>query len=428
MVEPLFDVGLHLMHDGSSWVVTSIDNSGSAAAAGVMPGDVLSHINGNSVATLTSRQISALLRGTAGSHCSLSLWRNTVGGSSAHLEARVQRRIPSHPESFSPRELPELARSSRSPLHADPDDSDPDAEAKLHAQLSQISQRLDEMEQKIRTPNVHSSKLLTSATASNTVPASHPVTATAASGVGNAVFSLKSPSRPRPGLRVPSTSTSTLQSTMPQSPSRSLKPSAAQLQRSPAVRSALRPSSASASSPSKFSSNVVASLVADHETPTKSVVSSFSSVVDNTRMVKSNLFSSHANSLESPSSALASAAAAPTDTFRSNSQASPVRQSREQEQSRPQAHPRQQSTQSTPPRDQQQPLQLQQLLQKLMRQVEDAERQRLVRAIFCVRTARRDCAVFLVLVDQELDSLRATDERRRQDTVPAAACSLPPFS
>ena len=63
-----------------------------------------------------------------------------------------------------------------------------------------------------------------------------------------------------------------------------------------------------------------------------------------------------------------------------------------------------------------------------MRQVEDAERQRLVRAIFCVRTARRDCAVFLVLVDQELDSLRATDERRRQDTVPAAALSLPPFS
>jgi hypothetical protein len=380
MVEPLFDVGLHLMHDGSSWVVTSIDNSGSAAAAGVMPGDVLSHINGNSVATLTSRQISDLLRGTAGSHCSLSLWRNTVGGSSAHLEARVQRRVPSHPDSFSPRELSELAKSSRSPLHADPDDSDPDAEAKLHAQLSQISQRLDEMEQKIRTPNVHSSKLLTSATASNTVPAAHPVTVTAASGVGNAVFSLKSPSRPRPGLRAPSTSTSTststLQSTIPQSPSRSLKPSAAQPQRSPAVRSALRPSSASASSPSKISSTVAASLVANHETPTKTVVSSFSSVVDDTRMVKSNLFSSHADSLESQSSALASAAAAPTDTFRCNSQASPVRQSREQ-----QAHPRQQSTQSTPPRDQQQPLQLQQLLQKLMRQVEDAERQRLVRAI-----------------------------------------------
>jgi hypothetical protein len=383
MVEPLFDVGLHLMHDGSSWVVTSIDNSGSAASAGVMPGDVLSHINGNSVATLSSRQISALLRGTAGSHCSLSLWRNTVGGGSAHLEARVQRKIPSHPESFSPRELPELASSSHSAVYADPEDSDPDAEAKLHAQLSQISQRLDEMEQKIRAPNAHSDKLMNSTSSSSTLPAVtsvHPGSASTTSAAGNGIFSLKSPARPRPALRTPSSTMTTPQSAVPQSPSRSSKSSAAQPQRSPAMRSTIRPSSASASSPSKFVANTAASIAADHSTPKTPALSSILTVVDKTREVKSNLFPSHHNaSNEAASTTFASAVTDHAQTFLSSSQTSPLHHPRDQAHIQQKAQSLQHSVQSTPPRDQQQQLQLQQLLQKLLRQVEDAERQRLVR-------------------------------------------------
>ena len=379
MAEPLFDVGLHLMHDGTSWVVTSIDNSGSAAAAGVMPGDVLSHINGNSVSALASRQISALLRGAAGSHCSLSLWRNTVGGGSAHLEARVQRRIPSHPEILSPREVPELARSSLSPVYADPEDSDPDAEAKLHHQLSQISQRLDEMEQKIRAPNAHSDKPITSAFASKALASPHPVTASTTAVVGNSIFSLKSPARPRAALRSPSASTPTSASqlTVPQSPSRSLKLSAAQPQRLSTMRSTARPSSASASSPSKIGASTAAHHADDHGTPVNPAVSSISSLVDKTRAVKSNLFPSHNIASNEPATAVAAPALA--DTFRSNTQASPVHRPHEQDRAHRQAETLQQIMPSTPPRDQQQPLQLQQLLQKLLRQVDDAERQRLVR-------------------------------------------------
>lgn len=381
MAEPLFDVGLHLMHNGSSWAVTSIDNSGSAAAAGVMPGDILTHINGNSVAALSSRQISALLRGAAGSHCSLSLWRNTVGGGSAQLEARVQRKIPSHPDSISPtRELPEPARSSRSLVYADPEDSDPDAEAKLHAQLSQISLRLDEMEQKIRAPSGQPDKFLTPLSVSNVTQASHSVTASSTSAPGHGIFSLKSPARLRPGPRPPSTPTSSSHSTVPQSPSRTAKPSAAQPQQSPAMRPASRPSSAStiSGSPSKFGAHVVASHVADFSTSTKPASSFIPSTVDKTRTVKSNLFPSHSNaSNEAPALALHSSA--PMCTFPSNFPMSPERPSHDQDQSHQQAHASPHRVQSAPPRDQQLPLQLQQLLQKLLRQVEDAERQRLVR-------------------------------------------------
>jgi hypothetical protein len=390
MVEPLlFDVGLHLMHNGSSWAVTSIDNSGSAAAAGVMPGDILSHINGNSVATLSSRQISALLRGAAGSHCSLSLWRNTVGGGSAHLEARVQRKILSHPDSFSPRELPEPALSSRSPVYADPEDSDPDAEAKLHAQLSQISLRLDEMEQKIRAPVAQADKPLTSASVSNVTQSAHSITASSSGVLGNGVFSLKSPSRLRPAPRPPSTPTSSSHLSVPQSPSRAAKPSAAQQQRSPAVRPVSRPSSASTSSgsPSINGAAATAGHAADISTLAKPAVSCISSMVDKTRAVKSNLFPSHAMSSNeigvTSSPTPASAALSPSRTFQSNDvQMSPERHSRDQGQMQQQAQTHQRAVQCTPPRDQQLPQQLQQLLQKLLRQVDEAERQRLVRQMF----------------------------------------------
>jgi hypothetical protein len=379
MAEPLFDVGLHLMHNGSSWVVTSIDNSGSAAAAGVMPGDILSHINGNSVATFSSRQISALLRGAAGSHCSLSLWRNTAGGGSAHLEARVQRKIPSHPDAPSPSELPEPAKHSRSPLYADPDDSDPDAEAKLHAQLSQISQRLDEMEQKIRAPGAALDKPLAPASSSHTSSAGHPATSSATSGTGNGIFSLKSPIRSRPSPRPPSasssTSTSTSQSAVPHSPARSMKSSATQPLRSPAMRPATRPFSASAnpSSPSKAGAGAGAAIshAADAGAPAKAVASFDSSAAEKSRTLKSNLFSSQINDLnDSASLSSPPTVAFPTRTFQSSSQVSPARD---------QAQPFQNRIQSAPPRDTQQPLQLQELLQKLLRQVDEAERQRLVR-------------------------------------------------
>ena len=397
MVEPLFDVGLHLIHDGAGWVVTSIDNSGSAAAAGVMPGDLLSHINGTSVATLSSRQISALLRGAPGSHCSLSLWRHSVGGGSAHLEARVQRKILSYPDALSPREHPQqqpakpahastsnlhiLPRSSRSPEYADPEDSDPDAEAKLHVQLSLISQRLDEMEQKIRTPSAHSGKPVSSAPAPNAATHADTASSTVGGGVGNGIFSLKSPARPPLGLHSSSTSASASQSTVGLSPSRTSKSSLMQPLRSPANRAA-RPSSASltSASPSKAAGNSSANHAA--VTPAKLVPSSVSPSVDKARAVKSNLFSPH--SVSAPphvpaSPALASAAAAPTETFRSNSQASPPQRPHQQEQIRQHTSPQQHHIQGMPQHDQQQPLQLQLLLQKLLRQVDDAERQRLVR-------------------------------------------------
>jgi hypothetical protein len=366
------------MHNGSSWAVTSIDNSGSAAAAGVMPGDTLTHINGNSVATLSSRQISALLRGAAGSHCSLSLWRNTVGGGSAHLEARVQRKIPSHPDSISPpRELPESARSSRSLVYADPEDSDPDAEAKLHAQLSQISLRLDEMEQKIRAPGTHSEKFIMPVSVSNVSQAPHSVISSSSNSQGNGVFSLKSPSRPRLAHRSPSTSTPSSHLTVPQSPSRSVKPSVFQPQQPPAMRNASRPVSATTTSgsPSKFGASEAVSHAADISTSSKSAASL---VPDKTRTIKSNLFPSHSNaSNEAP--ALKTAAAAPIRTFQGSVPMSPECHSHSQEQIQQQAQTVEHRVPSTPPRDQQLPLQLQQLLQKLLRQVEDAERQRLVR-------------------------------------------------
>ncbi len=101
--------------------------------------------------------------------------------------------------------------------------------------------------------------------------------------------------------------------------------------------------------------------------------------MDKTREVKSNLFPSQYNAPNEAASTLASAVTASVQTFRSNSQTSPLHQRRDQVHIHQQAQAPQQSVQSTPPRDQQQQLQLQQLLQKLLRQVEDAERQRLVR-------------------------------------------------
>ena len=399
MVEPVFDVGLHLIHDGAGWVVTSIDNSGSAAAAGVMPGDLLSHINGNSVATLSSRQISSLLRGAAGSHCSLSLSRSTMGGGSAHLEASVQRKILSYPDALSPRELPRqqpakpaaasmsnlhvLPRSSRSPVYADPEDSDPDAEAKLHFQLSLISQRLDEMEQKIRAPSAHSDKLLTPASAPNALAATHPDSASSAVGGGSAIFSLKSPARPPLGHRFSSTSPSVSQSTVAPSPSRTAKSSVVQPLRSPANRAAARPSSASSNitSPSKVGADLSANHAVGHLTPAKLVTSSVSPTVDKARAVKSNLFSPRSANAPNASAppALASVATAHTETFRSNSQVLPLQQPHQQEPMHQHMQPQQHHIHSMPQHDQQQPLQLQQLLQKLLRQVDEAERQRLVR-------------------------------------------------
>jgi hypothetical protein len=147
------------------------------------------------------------------------------------------------------------------------------------------------------------------------------------------------------------------------------------------MRSTARPSSASASSPSKIGASTAASTAAhhaaDHGTPVNPALSSISSLVDKTRAVKSNLFPSHNIASNEPATAVAAPALA--DTFRSNTQASPVHRPHEQDRAHRQAETLQQIMPNTPPRDQQQPLQLQQLLQKLLRQVDDAERQRLVR-------------------------------------------------
>jgi hypothetical protein len=167
-----------------------------------------------------------------------------------------------------------------------------------------------------------------------------------------------------------------------------VKLSTLHMQRSPAARSSARlPSAPSSSgSPSTFGANVAASRRAVHVSTTKHTGSCISSLLDQTRTVKSNMFSSHSKTLdESTSPATVSVATPPIQTFRSSSQGTPIRtpirRSVEEEQHHEQGQLPKHGNKSTPPRDLLQPLQLQELLQKLLRQVDEAERQRLVRII-----------------------------------------------
>jgi hypothetical protein len=99
--------------------------------------------------------------------------------------------------------------------------------------------------------------------------------------------------------------------------------------------------------------------------PAKAAASSDSSAAEKSRILKSTLFSPQLNAPND------SASPSFPSTVASSSQVSPARE---------QAQPFQNRIQSAPPRDTQQPLQLQELLQKLLRQVDDAERHRLVRS------------------------------------------------